>query len=154
MESPHNGPLEAHGTIFLVRHAEPVSHAAWNGDDSSRPLSERGRRQAIDAGRYLKRFEINELRCAPHERCRETAALIGVELGLDPLVDDRLHIARRFDLPDVTGRVVWVAHSNNIPGALARAGVSCHVCGHASVWTADLDLDGMVVRADYYEPAV
>jgi phosphohistidine phosphatase SixA len=154
MKSPNDGTAGPHRTIFLVRHAEPVSYAVWQGDDPSRPLSDLGRRQASDAGRYLKRFEIYELRCATHERCRETAALIGVELGLEPILDDRLHIARRFDLPDVAGRVVWVAHSNNIPGALARAGVSGHACGHASVWSVEVDLDGRVVRADYYEPAV
>ncbi len=95
---------------------------------------------------------MKELRCAPHQRCRETAALIGAELGLDPIEDERLHISRRFDLPEVDRCLVWVAHSNNIPGALERAGVSCHDCGHASIWMVEFDQDGLIVRADYREP--
>jgi hypothetical protein len=137
-------------TIFLVRHAEP--DYGWSGDDSTRPLSERGRRQAHATARLLSGHVVTELRSAPHRRCMETAAIIGAELGLEPAPEQALHIARAFDLPKVHGVMVWVAHSNNIPGALFGAGVQATRCGMASAWQVETDEAGNVLSATYHEP--
>jgi hypothetical protein len=137
-------------TIFLIRHAEPVS--SWGDSDSTRPLSERGRQQAQATARMLSGLAVTELRCAPHRRCVETAEIIGEQIGLTPQPDDALHISRSFDLPEVQGIMVWVAHSNNIPGALFRAGVQATRCGMASAWQVETDDTGKVTKATYFEP--
>lgn len=139
-------------SIYLIRHAEPVSPYTWSGSDAARPLSATGRRQAESMGRLLKSSGATVLRSAPHRRCVETAELIGKILGLTPVVDESLHIARRFELPRLAGVAIWVAHSNNIPGALERAGIDCHACGHASAWHIELDDDSHVMQARYFEP--
>ncbi|MCB9894739.1 MAG: histidine phosphatase family protein [Planctomycetes bacterium] len=139
-------------TIYLIRHAE--ADYEWHGPDSGRPLSARGVKQARWMARRLAGIKPSELRTAPHQRCRQTAAELGQVLGIKPEVDDRLHIARSFRVtipPDVA---VWVSHSNNIPGALEALGVPCNACGHASAWVVKFDDAGEVASYDYIEPEV
>jgi phosphohistidine phosphatase SixA len=63
--------------LILLRHAE-ASPAAAGGDDHSRPLSERGEREARAAGRWLAAHGIRPDRvlCSPARRTRETADLV------------------------------------------------------------------------------
>jgi phosphohistidine phosphatase SixA len=138
--------------IYLIRHAEPVEH--WHHDDASRPLSELGRRQAAWMGQHLHNAGITELLTAPHARCRETAEVIGQAIGLSPVVERALHISRAFGVNNVAGSAVWVAHSNNIPGALRVLAVPCYACGHASAWRVELDDAGNVTTYAYLEPEV
>ncbi|MBK9976249.1 MAG: histidine phosphatase family protein [Planctomycetes bacterium] len=135
--------------LFLVRHAEPVSPATFDGSDFERPLSPRGRKQALWTAHKLKASGALEVLSSPLARCLQTAQVIAQELGLQVAVDDSLHIARVFQAqPDGISRV-YVAHSNNIPVALDQLGVDCNACGHASCWTVDLDEQGKVLRAEY-----
>lgn len=139
-------------TIYLIRHAEAEPY--FNGGDSARPLSTRGRKQAAWMGKHLKGTHVDDFRCAPHQRCRETAEIIGEALGMQPEVDDRLHIARGFTVDVTEGTSVWVAHSNNIPDAVHALGVRPHHCGHASAWKLELDDEGQLVSSEYIEPKV
>jgi phosphohistidine phosphatase SixA len=144
-------------TVYLIRHAE--AEPWWNGGDASRPLSERGRRQAAWMADHLRNTPVDILRCAPHRRCVETAEIIGRALGLQPHVDESLHIARSFHVRGLEGTSVWVAHSNNIPDAVAElgapgreTGLPSHRCGHASAWKLVLDHGGQLIGAEYTEP--
>lgn len=139
-------------TIYLVRHAEPVND--WRSGDDTRPLSELGRRQALWIGQYLRDAGITELLTAPHVRCRETAEIIGEAVGRKPVVERALHIARSFGVNQIRGTAVWVAHSNNIPGALRVLDVACYACSHASAWKVDLDEQGNAIANEYIEPEV
>jgi hypothetical protein len=87
-------------------------------------------------------------------RCRETAEIIGESLRLKPVIERALHIARAFGVNQVEGTEVWVAHSNNIPGALRVLDVPCYACGHASAWKVELDEQGNAVTHEYIEPEV
>jgi hypothetical protein len=87
-------------------------------------------------------------------RCRETAEFIGAAIGLTPVVEKSLHIARAFGVNQVKGAAVWVAHSNNIPGALRVLDVPCFACGHASAWRVELDEMGNAKEHEYIEPEV
>lgn len=74
--------------IWLLRHAE----AEEGLPDSERPLTERGREQAIAAGRALANMDVPVDACvtSPKVRALETAALACAALGLDPVEDGRL----------------------------------------------------------------
>jgi broad specificity phosphatase PhoE len=70
--------------VYLVRHGE-----IWREDDRSRyvgqldvPLSDRGRRQAAELGRRLRRAGIAGLFASDLSRARETAEIAGDALGL------------------------------------------------------------------------
>jgi 8-oxo-dGTP diphosphatase len=134
---------------YLIRHAEPVSPARHTGSDADRPLSERGRRQAASVAARLAGSGASAVLTSPYLRCLETAQVIAKSLKLEPKIALELHIASGFDVSPTEGAVICVAHSNNIPVALDRAGVSCHACGHASCWQVELDEELRVTRAQY-----
>lgn len=138
---------------FLIRHAEPVSPAAYGGTDRDRPLSPRGLRQAAWIAHELAGCGAVEVRTSPYRRCSQTAEVIAAALNLPLVVDDSLHIASGFRI--APGRsVIYVAHSNNIPVAMMHAGADCHACGHASCWRLELDARGRSVQAEYVETRV
>lgn len=103
-------------------------------------------------GKQLKGTQVDDLRCAPHRRCVETAEIIGEALGKHPEIDDRLHIARGFHVDVVEGTAVWVAHSNNIPDAIYVLGERTTRCGLASAWKLELDDEGQLIKSEYIEP--
>lgn len=139
-------------TIFLIRHAEPVSPHEWGGGDDTRPLSDKGRRQAQWMADYLRDKGVTGIHTSPLARCVETAAIIGEATGIEPRPDRRLHIWEHFAVNDIDGTQIWVAHSNNIPDAVYSKGVSCMSCAHASAWRLDLDENGKVTNHEYIVP--
>jgi phosphohistidine phosphatase len=81
--------------LWLLRHGEAEPHDAK--PDPDRELTERGRDQARSAGRALAALEV-EVHLAftsPKARARDTAVLACQELGVEPIVDERL--ASEFD---------------------------------------------------------
>jgi phosphohistidine phosphatase len=74
--------------LLIVRHAE----AAKGSPDELRPLTGVGREQARSLGRRLREegFAPDAILVSPLLRARETAQLLGRELGVEPVPDDRL----------------------------------------------------------------
>ncbi len=116
-------------TLILLRHAK----SDWSGaePDVARPLANRGRRQAPDAGRWLaahlERMDLAVV--SPAVRARSTWDLVSAELALAPpvRVDDRVYGAsdRELltvirDLPDDLHTVIMVGHN---PGLEDLAGL-------------------------------
>ncbi|WP_230211275.1 SixA phosphatase family protein [Streptomyces kaniharaensis] len=73
-----------HRTLIVLRHAK----SAWPPDvpDWERPLGPRGRRDAPEAGRWLRRRGLvpDTVVCSPARRARETWELAGAELPGTP----------------------------------------------------------------------
>jgi 8-oxo-dGTP diphosphatase len=69
--------------IFLVRHADAGDRAAWDGDDSLRPLTVQGIDQAADLAERLSRYRPRRLLSSPHVRCFETLEPLAAALGLE-----------------------------------------------------------------------
>ena len=110
----------AERTLVLLRHAK----SDWSGDepDLDRPLAERGRRQAPDAGRWLADDAaiIDVAVVSPAVRARSTWELVAAQLDIPPRVriDDRVYAASGDELlavvrelPDQTGTVAIVGHN-------------------------------------------
>jgi phosphohistidine phosphatase len=74
--------------IWLLRHGE----AADGSPDSERPLTEKGRRQARNAGIALKKLGVQLDACltSPRVRARETAELACEGLGVTVTVESAL----------------------------------------------------------------
>src|SRR4051794_3348531 len=90
----------AERTLILLRHAK----SDWSGvePDVERPLAERGRRQALDAGRWL-RVHVGRIDLAvvsPARRARTTWDLVASELDDPPRgqVDERTYAASAAEL--------------------------------------------------------
>jgi phosphohistidine phosphatase len=113
--------------LWLLRHAE----AADGLPDDERPLTERGVRQAHDAGHALERLGITIDAClsSPKLRALQTAQYACAPLGVEVTVERRLS-GEPFDPLDLVaglGEVLLVGHDpsftltlHNLTGAQAR----------------------------------
>jgi 8-oxo-dGTP diphosphatase len=106
--------------LYVVRHAKAVSRASW-GDGDERPLTGRGRQQAVRIADRLADAGVTQLVSSPSLRCVQT---------LEPL-------AERLDLPiECDGRLQEGAQG---PEALALADelraqrLPAAVCSHGDV---------------------
>jgi phosphohistidine phosphatase len=119
--------------LYLLRHAHAGDAAEWVGDDSLRPLSAKGRRQAEKLGRYLVdlRFEPDSILTSPKLRALETAQIVGDALGLGVTTDDRLAMGVDLEMlenvlaSDGGWRVMLVGHDpdfSELAASLVGAG--------------------------------
>lgn len=100
-------------TIYLVRHGESLLNAggedAKHIPDHALPLTDKGRQQALEAGKVLademqKVSKINKWRMwvSPYKRARETAKLINqtLELNEADIMEDSMLVEMDFGLFD------------------------------------------------------
>jgi phosphohistidine phosphatase len=86
--------------LVLLRHAK----SAWPDgvSDGARPLTDRGRRDAVAAGRWLRDHvgALAAVACSPATRTRQTWALVAAELAEPPdaVFDDRIYAASPAEL--------------------------------------------------------
>jgi phosphohistidine phosphatase len=78
--------------LYLLRHAHAGDPMKWNGPDSDRPLSEKGRLQAVRLGLFLADtgFLPDLIMSSPLVRALETARLVATPLGLPIVLTDAL----------------------------------------------------------------
>ncbi|MDE0653112.1 MAG: histidine phosphatase family protein [bacterium] len=76
--------------LVLLRHGRTeLNRQRLLQGSSDLPLDDLGRRQAAEAGNYVRRhWEIDKVVCSPRRRARETVALAG--FGEDVAIEDRL----------------------------------------------------------------
>lgn len=122
-------------TIHLVRHAHAGNRSDWDGDDSVRPLSGKGRAQAEAIAAALAtdlRGPVDdgsvELWSSPYVRCVQTLEPLGSRLDLKVRDVDELaegHGAAALDLLlDAAERgvtVVACSHGDVLPAIVAAA---------------------------------
>jgi phosphohistidine phosphatase len=90
-------PIELH----FLRHAHAGDPGAWHAPDATRPLSEKGERQADRMGRYLAKVGLapDAMITSPKVRASRTAEIVAVHLGVPVTTDPRL--AGPFSLEDL-----------------------------------------------------
>jgi phosphohistidine phosphatase len=120
------------GQVILVRHA----HAEWpdyDGRDFDRPLTTRGEADAHAAGRAIHAAGISPalVLASPARRTRQTAQILGEELGLAPdalrFVDSLYNAAGatlatvlRRHAANAGGIVMLVAHNPGVSDAARK----------------------------------
>ena len=79
--------------IVLVRHGETEANRNYRFAESDDvPLTDLGRQQALElALRIREQFQPQRLYTSCFARARETGAIIGYELGLEPSILDGVH---------------------------------------------------------------
>jgi broad specificity phosphatase PhoE len=82
--------------IWLARHGETADNAAGRVQGSiDTPLSDRGREQARELAEQAARLDLRALYSSQLARARETAAIVGERIGLEPVVDRRFAESHR-----------------------------------------------------------
>ena len=78
--------------VVLVRHAQSTANAMriLSHDADKHPITDEGREQAKRVARELKKLKVARLYTSPVLRAYQTSAIIGQELDMIPVVDDRL----------------------------------------------------------------
>ena len=80
--------------FYFIRHGETIANAANIRQGEEGGLSEKGRAQAEQAGRSLRRFPIKRIIASPYPRARETAAILRTHLAV-PVIYSPLLAERR-----------------------------------------------------------
>ena len=162
--------LHATGHVHLVRHAAAGDRASWEGDDTQRPLTKKGRLQAQAIADLLEPRIASSVMSSPYVRCVETGRPLAKRLGLDVDIAEFLEEgsdgARFFDHVESRPReeLVMVSHGDVIPAIidrLDRRGVPLSTrasdgrleCKKGSNWMLTT-LNGQVVAAEYVPPPV
>jgi 8-oxo-dGTP diphosphatase len=77
-------------SAILLRHAAAGDRKKWIGEDSLRPLDERGRAQAAELRNRLAERRLTRIVSSPCVRCVQTVEPLAAALGLDVEIDARL----------------------------------------------------------------
>jgi len=77
--------------IFLARHGETTYNAEkrFQGWSPKAVLTDKGIAQAHELADAAAREDLVALYASPLERARQTAAIVGEKIGLEPVVDER-----------------------------------------------------------------
>ena len=107
--------------IYLLRHGEAED---GSGDDAARRLTEKGERQARDAGRALAALGVGIEAClaSPKVRASETARIACEALGVEVEATEALR-GGAFDALDLAagrGEVLLVGHEPDFSAAVGR----------------------------------
>ncbi len=110
--------------IWLLRHGDAEDQSA-DGDDASRKLTEKGRRQSENAGRALAALGVKLDVCltSPRVRARDTAEIACKELDVEVEQTDALR-GGEFDIDELTagrGEVMLVGHEPDFSRAIHAA---------------------------------
>jgi phosphohistidine phosphatase len=107
--------------IYLLRHGEAEE---GHGDDAARRLTEKGERQARDAGRALAVLHVGIDAClaSPKTRALETARLACEALGVEVEVTEALRggPVDALDLAAGRGDVLLVGHEPDFSAEVGR----------------------------------
>jgi 8-oxo-dGTP diphosphatase len=121
-------PPEVVDTLFLVRHAKAGDRSRWTGDDVLRPLSGKGRRQAVSLCERLVPLVSPHpeavLLSSTYLRCLQTLEPLAARLRGRVLPDDRLTEGQGFEgvvemIHTLPSGSVMCSHGDIIPEVVA-----------------------------------
>lgn len=155
--------------LYLVRHAKAGSRSDFDGEDSDRPLTNAGRRQADELCRRLSAVSPSVVVSSPYRRCIETVEPLAVaidiavtpdkrlaEFGSDDVEPDASLFDLLYSLPD---HAVICSHGDVIPALVNALGASgmrvqgASEWGKGSVWVLERH-EGRFVSAHAWAPPV
>ncbi len=99
--------------VYIIRHGENLANITKQLSSKvvDYPLTEKGQLQALQTGEALVGKGIEALFCSPLKRARETAEIIGTQIGLIPQVIDELIEINVGDMEKVRStREIWQEH--------------------------------------------
>jgi 8-oxo-dGTP pyrophosphatase MutT (NUDIX family)/phosphohistidine phosphatase SixA len=110
--------------LVLVRHGKAVGRSGWKGTDASRPLTERGVKQAAALVDSITAWAPQRIVSSPAVRCVTTVAPLGAATGIKVKREEGISQDAWESGHDEVRRVV---------GKRVRAGKSAVLCSHGPV---------------------
>jgi len=110
--------------LVLVRHGKAVGRSGWKGTDASRPLTERGVKQAAALVESITAWAPQRIVSSPAVRCVTTVAPLGAATGIKVKREEGISQDAWESGHDEVRRVV---------GKRVRAGMSAVLCSHGPV---------------------
>lgn len=110
--------------VIALRHAKALPRSEWEGSDASRPLTERGQRQAKSIVGPLRAFGVRKIVTSDAVRCVSTVAPLAKALGRMPVQTEKISQDAWEDGTDDLRSVV---------GRRVRSGKPAVVCSHGPV---------------------
>lgn len=155
--------LATTGTIYLVRHAAAGSRQKWNGDDTARPLTDKGWRQAEAIAELLAPAQPDRILSSGYVRCLQTVEPLAERVGVE--VEQHHALTEGADpgfglalLGELAGSVaVLSSHGDVIPELLDHLSgrgmelLSPFEAKKASTWIVEVEA-GVPVRARCVPP--
>jgi broad specificity phosphatase PhoE len=150
-------------SVLLLRHAHALSRSQWEGDDTRRELSSRGRTQADALVNSLKGYRPKRILSSPFLRCMDTVGPLGAALGVEVEAVDALAEGTDDEAVELVRklageRAVLCSHGDVIPKVLISLVEVEHVdlgpkprIEKGSVWVIS-SRKGHIWRASYLEP--
>lgn len=150
--------------VFLVRHAHAGDRSSWNGNDSKRPLTPKGRRQAEGLANKLKNEGVTQLLTSSSTRCVETleplSRLLGIDIEEHPALEEGAKAKETASLITelAESRTVLVTHGDVILATLerlAKKGANLRLpvaAKKGSTWVLHPADDGSIEKGVYLPP--
>jgi len=149
--------------VHLVRHAKAKNRAGWTEPDELRPLTKRGRREAMALGERLRDEGVARLVASPFLRCVQTleplAEMLDLPIETTDVLAEGAEGGRALELLLSLGRAESVAactHGDVVADVVhtaSSAGVTMDRpfdAPVASTWVLEID-DGRVVGSSFVE---
>jgi phosphohistidine phosphatase SixA/8-oxo-dGTP pyrophosphatase MutT (NUDIX family) len=76
--------------LYVVRHGNAGVRSKWKGPDKNRPLTGKGREQALQMADFMARHPVSEIVSSPALRCVQTAKALAAALGLEAVTTKKL----------------------------------------------------------------
>ncbi|MFK3678356.1 NUDIX domain-containing protein [Microbacterium sp. NPDC090218] len=117
--------------VIVLRHAKAMSRSDWDRSDASRPLTDRGRKQAKSIVGPLRAFGVRKIVTSDAVRCVETVTPLAKALDRKPVQTEKISQDAwedgGSDLRSVVGRrvrsgkpAVLCSHGPVLPGLLSE----------------------------------
>lgn len=110
--------------FIALRHAKAKARSDWHGEDTARPLTARGKRQANSLVGPLLAFGVRRIWSSPAERCVRTVSPLSSALG------------RRIDRTALISQDAWEVGESNARRVVrerVKAQKAAVVCSHGPV---------------------
>ena len=138
--------------IHLVRHAHAGKRAGWHGDDTVRPLTQRGQHQSDEIAAALVTSGATALWSSPYLRCAQTLLPLAAKLGLE--VSDKANLCEGAWGADALDELLAAASEGQVVVASSHGDVLPEVIATAVRRGAILRGDPSPRKAGRYECTV
>lgn len=150
--------------VLLLRHAYAGRRSAWTGNDRKRPLSVRGKEQALQIADSFADLGIQKIVSSPYDRCVQTVEPLAAETGIPVVTHPALaEGARVKDTARLLRQLakkqsVAVTHGDVIFDLLHHLGESGTAlppiinAKKGSTWVLEPDDDRNFTAASYWPP--